>query len=71
MKKGDVLKLSKEGLDWISVGREGTRARLSTLRFLYIHRGKKYIESISVKRIGSKNRYESYHFSFLELEEKK
>jgi len=71
MKRGDVLKLSQEGLEWIAGGRGSTRARLMTLRFTYLHRNKRYIESISVKRIGSKNRYESYHFSFLELEEKK
>ena len=62
--KGDILRLSTEGLDWLSGN--NARARLETLRFEYVHKNKHYPESISVKRVGAKSRYESYHNTFLE-----
>jgi len=65
-KRGDELKLSKEGLDWLSGGDKATRARLTTLRFEYRCKSRNMPECISVKKLG-KSYYSQYHFSFLEL----
>lgn len=67
-KKGQPLKLSKEGLDWLDGGQEGTRARLMTLRFEYHCRcsSKTAPNCISVTKIGTSH-YQHYHYSFLEL----
>lgn len=64
--RGDTLKLSKEGLDWL-VWREdeAKRAKLATFRFEYRCPSRKTPECITVKRLGT-GHYEQYHQSFLE-----
>lgn len=63
--KGEVLKLSKEGLDWLSGGDEGERAKLATFRFEYRCPSRKMPDCITVRRLG-RVRYKQYHNSFLE-----
>lgn len=61
--RGNTLKLSKEGLDWLSGGDKRHIARLATLRFEYRCPFRNAPECITVKRLG-KSYYEHYHFSF-------
>lgn len=63
--RGQTLKLSKAGLDWLAGNHEGTRARLATLRFQYRCLSRKNPECITVIKLGTGYR-QSYHRSFLE-----
>ena len=65
-KRGQTLKLSKEGLDWLAEKDGGKRAKLATLRFQYHCPAKKTPECLSVNRVG-RLYYETYHHTFLEL----
>lgn len=64
LKKGDILKLSEEGLDWFykynPKGREGA----SQWRFEYRSRSRKASECLSVIKVGT-GYYQTYHKSFL------
>lgn len=65
MKKGDILKLSKEGLEWLALDDEAKRAGLATLRFEYRCPSRRVPDCITVKRLGT-GCYGQYHYSFLE-----
>lgn len=64
--KGDTLKLSKEGLDWLARDDEGKRAKLATWRFEYRGPSRNTPECITTIKLG-KGYYCQYHRSFLEL----
>lgn len=63
--RGNILRLSQEGLDYIYKYDPAGRARAS--RFVFEFRGKtrKDLSCSSVRRIGGKHLY-IYHQSFLE-----
>lgn len=65
MKKGTILKFSEEGLDWLSGGDAGERAKLTFKRFEFRCKAREAPECLSVKLVG-KNYYRTYHQSFLE-----
>ncbi len=67
MKKGDILQLSAEGLDWLSGGIVKERERLRTLRFEFRGESSRDPSCFTVKRLSKKPYYQTYHKTFLEL----
>ena len=70
LKRGDVLKFSEEGLNWLSCG-EGSREKMSKFRFEYRCVHSRDNDCLSVIRLGKPYRkYTTYHHSFLEKVDK-
>ena len=65
-KKGDILKLSKEGLDHLYRHNPNEREQAKKWRFEYRCPSRNADDCISVVKIGTHN-YQSYHKSFLEI----
>ncbi len=65
-KRGDILKLSEEGLDWLYNYRPEGREGASQWRFEYRCQSRKDIDCLSVIKVGTKRYYRTYHKSFLE-----
>ena len=65
MQRGDILKLSKEGLDHIYKYNEKGRERAKQWRFEYSCRTRRDLDCVSVKKLP-KGYYRSYQKSFLE-----
>lgn len=66
MKRGDILKLSEEGLDCMCGGDEGKRLMLASRRFEYRCKTRNHQDCLTVKRLVGKQNYTAYHSSFLE-----
>lgn len=66
--KGDILKLSREGIDWLSFNFEKKRDELAKLRFEFrcISRGDS--DCITVITNSGKGYHVSYHKDFLGTE---
>lgn len=64
--RGDILKLSEEGLDWLYKYDPKGRERASQWRFEYRCRNRRDSECLTVIKIGNKGYYQTYHKSFLE-----
>ena len=65
--RGDILKLSQEGLDFLyRYETEGRRQRASQWRFEYRCRARNDSDCITVKKLPQ-GYYHTYHESFLEL----
>jgi hypothetical protein len=66
MERGDVLKLTEEGLDCMCGGDEGKRLMLASRRFEYRCKEKNRPDSITVKRLYGGRSYTCFHRTFLE-----
>jgi len=66
MKRGDILKLTEEGLDVMCGGDEGKRLMLASRRFEYRCKEKNHQNALTVRRLWGKQSYTAYHRSFLE-----
>jgi len=67
LKRGDILKLSKEGLDYLYGYKPNKREQAKEYRFEYRCPSRNTDACISVRKIGaSYYTYQSYHKSFLE-----
>ncbi len=64
-KKGDTLKLSEEGLNWIYSYNPKGRVRASQWRFEYRCQTRRDVDCISVLKLPQRY-YHSYHNTFLE-----
>lgn len=62
--RGDILKLSQEGLDWLSSTKK-RRAKLATQRFKFCSITRDSESCLTVKKLGT-NYYQHYHWSFVE-----
>ena len=67
MKRGDILKLSKEGLNLLDGGDEGKRLMLASRRFEYRCVKRKNKDALTVKRLYGGQSYVGFHRKFLEL----
>ena len=72
MKKGDIVKLSQAGLDWIYKGNPAWRERAETYRYMFWGYPRDEAEKrhgiVTVKRLTSHS-FLSFHKRFLELAE--
>lgn len=67
MKRGDTLKLSKEGLDCMCGGDEGKRLMLASRRFEFRCKSRNHEDALTVKRKYGGQSYIAFHRSFLEM----
>jgi len=65
MKKGTLVKLSQEGLDYLFPVQNHFRERAAKKRFLYCGPDKKDLDVVRVKRLTSAS-YAYYHKRFIE-----
>jgi len=67
-KRGDILKLSEEGLNWLDWGIQDRREKLSNKRFEYRCICRADYNCITVKTDYGNGWYQTYHSTFLELD---
>jgi len=65
--KGDILRLSKQGLDWMFEAKPKQREKASKWRFQFRCYSGHFSDCITVIKVGTVCSYSLYHESFLEL----